>query len=214
MATCYTICPPPCRKRLQVANLECLRSDLLGILLARATELGAVCRFGASVADIDAEADRSLLTMENEQTFLFDLVIASDGIRSKTRTKTVGSVNVIHPVTVYSINVDREKLKQHKDLEIFLNRSGFWNFLDIPELGTWTSKNGRVVLIGDAAHAMRPFAARGAGSSIEDSACLAKCISRASSIPEGTAVFEPIRSLCQWLGHLCALYLSKLNKEA
>ncbi|OAA74844.1 Salicylate hydroxylase [Akanthomyces lecanii RCEF 1005] len=81
----------------------------------RATELGPVSKFGASVADIDAEAERSLLTMENEETFLFDLVIASDEIRSKIPTKTVGSVNVIHPVTAYSINVDRETLKQRKD---------------------------------------------------------------------------------------------------
>ncbi len=138
----------------------------------------------------------------------------------------MGSVNVVHPVTAYSINVDRAKLTEHKDLEFLKNRSGFWvgpnqtvvgvdlhstcsmvfcterddgeegvwdkthdvedvkrqfpnaeprlhtflslargacyiwRFSDMPELDSWTSTNGRVVLIGDAAHAVLPFAAQ------------------------------------------------------
>lgn len=52
---------------------------MLGIFLARATELGAVCKFNASVADIDAEADIPVLTMEDGETVSYDLVIAADG---------------------------------------------------------------------------------------------------------------------------------------
>jgi salicylate hydroxylase len=40
--------------------------------------------------------------------------------------------------------------------------------------GEWT--DGTVALLGDAAHAMLPFAAQGAGMAIEDAAVLANCL--------------------------------------
>lgn len=50
-----------------------------------------------------------------------------------------------------------------------------WALFTLPELGEWTS--GAIALLGDAAHAMLPFAAQGAGMAIEDAAVLAKTLS-------------------------------------
>jgi 2-polyprenyl-6-methoxyphenol hydroxylase-like FAD-dependent oxidoreductase len=44
----------------------------------------------------------------------------------------------------------------------------------VPEGGEWTK--GAIALLGDAAHAMLPFAAQGAGMAIEDAAVLANCL--------------------------------------
>ena len=44
----------------------------------------------------------------------------------------------------------------------------------MPDGGVWTS--GAIALLGDASHAMLPFAAQGAGMAIEDAAVLARCI--------------------------------------
>jgi salicylate hydroxylase len=49
-----------------------------------------------------------------------------------------------------------------------------WALFTVPDGGEWT--DGAVVLLGDAAHAMLPFAAQGAGMAIEDAAVLAKCL--------------------------------------
>jgi salicylate hydroxylase len=49
-----------------------------------------------------------------------------------------------------------------------------WALFTVPEGGEWTE--GAVALLGDAAHAMLPFAAQGAGMAIEDAAVLAKCL--------------------------------------
>lgn len=50
-----------------------------------------------------------------------------------------------------------------------------WALFMLPASATWT--DGRVALLGDAAHAMLPFAAQGAGMAIEDAAVLAECLS-------------------------------------
>jgi salicylate hydroxylase len=35
-----------------------------------------------------------------------------------------------------------------------------WNILSLPDLRTWVSSSGKVALLGDAAHAMRPYLAQ------------------------------------------------------
>jgi salicylate hydroxylase len=50
-----------------------------------------------------------------------------------------------------------------------------WALFTLPEGIEWT--HGAIALLGDAAHAMLPFAAQGAGMAIEDAAVLAKALS-------------------------------------
>jgi salicylate hydroxylase len=49
-----------------------------------------------------------------------------------------------------------------------------WGLFTVPEGGKWFS--GTIGLLGDAVHAMLPFAAQGAGMAIEDAAVLAKVL--------------------------------------
>ncbi len=49
-----------------------------------------------------------------------------------------------------------------------------WALFTAPEGGQWSE--GAVALLGDAVHAMLPFAAQGAGMAIEDAAVLAKVL--------------------------------------
>src|SRR5947209_13328738 len=53
-----------------------------------------------------------------------------------------------------------------------------WALFTVPEDGEW--HEGQIALLGDAAHAMLPFAAQGAGMAIEDAAVLAKCLAGAT----------------------------------
>ena len=50
-----------------------------------------------------------------------------------------------------------------------------WALFTVPDAGEWSQ--GQIALLGDAAHAMLPFAAQGAGMAIEDAAVLAKSLS-------------------------------------
>lgn len=58
---------------------------------------------------------------------------------------------------------------------------------DRPPLPRW--HNGRVVLIGDAAHPMLPFIAQGAALAIEDAAALGRCLRR----PDAFSHYEKLR---------------------
>src|ERR1700745_3818538 len=61
-----------------------------------------------------------------------------------------------------------------------------WALFTVPDGGDWT--DGSVALLGDAAHAMLPFAAQGAAMAIEDAAVLAKCLAGRSN--EGAAAIS------------------------
>lgn len=71
-----------------------------------------------------------------------------------------------------------------------------WKIADLPSVPRWVSHGGHVVLIGDAAHAMVPYLAQGASTSIEDGAALAECLEKAtdlSMVPSALRAFERIR---------------------
>ena len=56
-----------------------------------------------------------------------------------------------------------------------------WKLSDLDELPTWSSAEGRVVVIGDAAHAQRPYMSAGASTAVEDAVALAEFL-RAANI--------------------------------
>lgn len=67
-----------------------------------------------------------------------------------------------------------------------------WALYDRDPLPTWT--NGRLTLLGDAAHAMLPHLGQGANQSIEDGAALAAILEAAGDhIPEALAAYENLR---------------------
>jgi salicylate hydroxylase len=54
-----------------------------------------------------------------------------------------------------------------------------WALFTIPPMAAW--HRDAMALVGDAAHAMLPFAAQGAGMAIEDAAVLARCLGEAAN---------------------------------
>lgn len=59
-----------------------------------------------------------------------------------------------------------------------------WVLADLPSIPRWVSRGGRVVLLGDAAHAMLPFLSQGAAQAIEDGATLSQELDKCESLDE------------------------------
>jgi salicylate hydroxylase len=68
-----------------------------------------------------------------------------------------------------------------------------WALYDREPLGRWV--NGRLALLGDAAHAMLPFFGQGAAQAVEDAEVLGACLAGVDpeSVPEALKRYEAIR---------------------
>jgi 6-hydroxynicotinate 3-monooxygenase len=66
-----------------------------------------------------------------------------------------------------------------------------WPIYDRPRNDRWS--RGRVVLMGDACHAVRPFMAAGGSMAIEDAAILSRCIATFDDPAKAFARYEAIR---------------------
>ena len=67
-----------------------------------------------------------------------------------------------------------------------------WPILDIEPLDTWSK--GRLVLLGDACHAMMPYMASGAAMAMEDAAVLARCLVQADDHAAAFALYQTSRT--------------------
>ena len=71
-----------------------------------------------------------------------------------------------------------------------------WPLKVIQPLKTWTSSSSKLIIIGDAAHAMLPYMSQGAAMAVEDSAALAIALDQMLSpeeLPFALRAFEKER---------------------
>ncbi|CAG9988599.1 unnamed protein product [Clonostachys byssicola] len=65
-----------------------------------------------------------------------------------------------------------------------------------PSIPSWISQSGKVIMLGDAAHAMVPYMSQGAAMAVEDGAALAAALSHVctiSDLPRALSVFDIVR---------------------
>ena len=82
-----------------------------------------------------------------------------------------------------------------RDLIYAIDHWRLWPLSDRPPMSSASQHSkGRIVLVGDAAHPMRPYLAQGAGMAIEDASVLAQCLDDESRpIPDSLAQFAATR---------------------
>jgi FAD-dependent urate hydroxylase len=66
-----------------------------------------------------------------------------------------------------------------------------WATHDFPTVPTW--HRGRMVVIGDAAHAVSPASGQGASMAMEDAVVLAKCLRDIADVPTAFRAYERLR---------------------
>ncbi|WEX78804.1 FAD-dependent monooxygenase [Sinorhizobium numidicum] len=82
----------------------------------------------------------------------------------------------------------------HPDLHALLDDAASATYWPLYTVGDGAWHNGRdIVLIGDAAHAMTPFAAQGAAMAIEDACELARYLACSADVPSALAQYDSAR---------------------
>jgi 6-hydroxynicotinate 3-monooxygenase len=98
-----------------------------------------------------------------------------------------------------SLPSTREELAQafagfHPDLQRVMDVAtdvSVWPIYDRPRNDTWSG--GRIVLLGDACHPVRPYMAAGGAMAIEDGAILSRCLSEFDNPASAFASYEATR---------------------
>ncbi len=82
----------------------------------------------------------------------------------------------------------------HQDLQHVLEASqdvSVWPIYDRERNDKWTG--GRIALLGDACHPMRPYMAAGGAMAVEDAAILSRCISKFDDLDHAFRTYEATR---------------------
>jgi len=66
-----------------------------------------------------------------------------------------------------------------------------WATYDLPKVPTW--HRDRMIIVGDAAHAVSPSSGQGASMAMEDAITLAKCLRDVPDVPAAFAAYEALR---------------------
>ena len=119
-------------------------------------------------------------------------------------------------------NVDRfPPVVQNAVSTIAPNSVNIWPFYQVPRLDHWTSAgtpggHGRVLVLGDAAHALPPSAGQGINQAFEDAYILARVLGRLCASPTGppsNALLEKALSEWQKFRQARVDRVSELNRQ-
>ena len=100
------------------------------------------------------------------------------------------------------LNMLRESQQDWPDIvqsvleEAPVEKMGIWPFYGIPKLEKWASTSNRVIIVGDAAHAIPPTAGQGVNQAFEDVNMLAILLSKLSSkigLPDALQFWQSYR---------------------
>ncbi|KAK5060006.1 hypothetical protein LTR84_009890 [Exophiala bonariae] len=123
---------------------------------------------------------RALLAYPIAQGKLYNIAITALDTNPSSDTDRIGRWN--DPVDINELKrLFHDFCPQVQSLLGLVETCTKWTIAEVPPLETWSSKSGRVVLLGDAAHAMSPHLAQGSAMAIEDAAVLGECLQRVES---------------------------------
>ena len=176
----------------QVVRPGASASRFTGALAWRATvgvdsaAAGLLAPFGAErqvVAFLDPNGHLIVYPIAGGRAF--NLVAFSPGPAVQQKWTDEGDIS----------NLLRTLHRSAKALHELIGQAAPWTVFPVHAVDAsapWT-RSGRLALIGDAAHAMTPYAAQGAAMAIEDGVTLADALGRPGTLSEALAAWEHAR---------------------
>jgi salicylate hydroxylase len=124
-------------------------------------------------------------------------VLAENASLFKNQAQASAWNQSVHTPAVHAVL--RDMCSPLKDLIHAMTDWRAWNVYDrAPIASPQHMVRGRIALLGDAAHPMRPYLAQGAGMAIEDAAALAAALSNTPSLHNDTAQALQAYATARW----------------
>jgi salicylate hydroxylase len=105
---------------------------------------------------------RHIITLPLRQDNMYDMIVVFDpAYEGKPETPLHTNWTSKGDVNHLREGFTDHEIRLRKTLEyVPADECRLWNILSLPDLPTWVSQSGKIVLLGDAAHAMRPYLAQ------------------------------------------------------
>lgn len=102
---------------------------------------------------------RNTITLPLRQANMYDMIMLFDGnYAGKPETPLHTNWNTMGDTKLLRAAFTDHEVRLRKAIEyVSGDECRLWNVLSLPDLKTWVSESGKVVLLGDSAHAMRPY---------------------------------------------------------
>ncbi|KAH2369900.1 hypothetical protein KXV98_009378 [Aspergillus fumigatus] len=176
-------------------NVEVVQmSGLIDLLYGKAKDCGIDLRFGAIVCDYwESEGNAGIVKATGTITGK-DVAPYSTGAaiyRSHFDSREIRDDPEANWILDSTGRADHANMYLGKDTTLLVGTVGKARH----PLSPWVSKGGRMIVIGDAAHAMHPNLGQGANMAIEDAAVVATCLELCGkkNMPVGLRVVEKLR---------------------
>ncbi|EME88646.1 uncharacterized protein MYCFIDRAFT_80018 [Pseudocercospora fijiensis CIRAD86] len=181
---------------------------------------GIKVQYGMNVRDFYEDAERGVggVVTEDGSKFEADIVVAADGLHSKSRDLIPTVVEDAQPTgrTVFRGTIPLDIIEADPSWTRLLASMAKMHACKPPR---WFSPAARVLQLGDAAHSFLPTSGNGATQAIEDAITIAACLAHAGKDQVTTAVkvHNLLRSdrvsCCQLLGFANTLRFQKTDFE-
>ncbi|KAL3421401.1 FAD binding domain-containing protein [Phlyctema vagabunda] len=180
----YTKLLPEFRDNFKSSYKVVHRADYHNALYQRALQLGVDIKVNCRVVAYDSEIPA--VDIADGSRISSDLVIGADDPASWKSESAIKDMR--NEFTGWDSSLTKVINMIDKTLK--------WPLVSGSRLPTWTASSSKVIIIGDAAHAMVPYMSQGAAMAIEDGGALAVVLSLIedrSEIPFALRVFEKER---------------------
>ncbi|CAG8977439.1 hypothetical protein HYALB_00007771, partial [Hymenoscyphus albidus] len=171
------------------------------ILFGAATKRGATIKLGCPVVAIEENEKRITVMVKGGERVEADMVVGADGdewllsldcchVRDENSSESSEREQNIEQFRGYY----KEFIPGIQKLLSYASTGQVWRLKEsMPN--SWVSQHGRVILIGDASHAILPWLGQGGALALEDAVTLAECLERAElfGIPKVLKAFQTIR---------------------
>jgi salicylate hydroxylase len=136
------------------------REELIKLFYSKAIEAGASVHFECTVLDVRDDIHQAYMVLKNGTTTSGDMILAADGIHSRTRYRILSDLNcplepVVSSITAYGFKLDALQVMKHLETSNLTENlcSNVWMGKDLFAVSRYSVKGQHLTILCHCTHA-------------------------------------------------------------